>query len=83
MTAWIRPSVWNEFRGTPQTLFSSADGPVPFQSNIGGAWFELNAGIDAMITDGTSLFANAGYQVGINNNNTTAYNGKIGLRMAW
>jgi len=82
MTAWLRPSVWNEFRGVPQTLFSSADGPVPFQSNIGGAWFELNAGMDAMITDSTSLFANVGYQVGINSNNT-AYNGKIGLRMAW
>jgi outer membrane autotransporter protein len=83
MTAWLRPSIWNEFRGAPQTLFSSADGPVPFQSNIGGAWFELNAGMDAVITNNTALFANVGYQVGINNNNDTAYNGKIGLRMAW
>jgi outer membrane autotransporter protein len=82
ITAWIRPSVWNEFRGDPQTLFSSAVGPVPFQSSISGAWFELNAGVDAKITTATSLFASAGYQVSINGN-TTAYNGKGGLRIAW
>ena len=82
ITAWIRPSLWNEFRGAPQTLFSSATGPVPFQSNISGAWFELNAGLDAQITGATSLFASAGYQVATNGN-TTAYNGKAGLRVAW
>ncbi len=82
ITAWIRPSLWNEFRGAPQTLFSSAAGPVPFQSNIGGAWFEANAGLDAQITKATSLFASAGYQVSTDGN-TTAYNGKGGLRVAW
>jgi len=82
ITAWIRPSVWNEFRGAPQTLFSSADGPVPFQSNISGTWFELNAGMDAKITSATSLFSNVGYQVSTNGR-ATAYNGKIGLRAVW
>jgi outer membrane autotransporter protein len=82
ITAWIRPSLWNEFRGAPQTLFSSETGPVPFQSDIGGSWFELNAGMDAQITRATSLFANVGYQVSTNGN-TTAYNGKAGLRVAW
>ncbi|MGY3618842.1 autotransporter outer membrane beta-barrel domain-containing protein [Bradyrhizobium sp. USDA 10063] len=82
ITAWIRPSLWNEFRGTPRTLFSSADGPVPFQSNIGGTWFELNAGMNAQITRATSLFANVGYQVSTNAD-TTTYSGKVGMRMAW
>jgi outer membrane autotransporter protein len=82
MTAWFRPSLWNEFRGAPQTLFSSADGPVPFLSNMSGTWVELNAGMNAEITRATSLFANIGYQISTNAN-TTAYNGKMGLRMAW
>ncbi len=82
ITAWIRPSLWNEFRGAPQTLFSSADGPVPFQSNISGAWFELNAGVDAQIAKTTVLFGSAGYQVSTNGN-MTAYNGKGGLRVNW
>ena len=82
ITAWIRPSLWDEFRGNPQTLFSSAAGPVPFQSNISGGWFEFNAGVDAQINKATSLFASAGYQVSTNSS-TTAYNGKGGLRVAW
>ena len=82
MTAWFRPSLWNEFRGDPQTLFSSADGPVPFRSNVGGMWVELNAGMNAEITKTASLFANVGYQVSTNAN-STAYNGKVGVRMAW
>jgi outer membrane autotransporter protein len=82
ITAWIRPSLWNEFRGDPQTLFSSATGPVPFQSDIGGTWVEVNAGLDAHITKATSLFASVGYQVSTNGS-MTAYNGKGGLRVAW
>ena len=82
ITAWIRPSIWNEFRGDPQTLFSSATGPIPFQSDIGGAWAEVNAGLDAKVTKATSLFGSVGYQISTNGN-MTAYNGKAGLRVAW
>lgn len=82
ITAWIRPSVWNEFAGNPQTLFSSATGPIPFRSDIGGTWFELNAGVNAEINRETSLFANVGYQVATRGN-SDAYNGKLGLRLAW
>jgi outer membrane autotransporter protein len=82
ITAWVRPSFWTEFRGDPQTLFSSATGPIPFRSDLGGSWFEFNAGVDAKITAATSLFGSAGYQVS-SNGNMTAYNGKAGLRVAW
>jgi len=82
ITVWIRPSFWNEFRGNPQTLFSSAAGPVPFQSNISGSWFEINGGLDARITQATAIFANVGYQVSVDRS-ATAYNGKMGLRVAW
>ncbi|MCK1366404.1 autotransporter outer membrane beta-barrel domain-containing protein [Bradyrhizobium sp. 62] len=79
ITTWIRPSLWNEFRGDPQTLFSSAAGPIAFRSDLGGSWFELTAGADSKITASTSLFASAGSQVG----STRAYNGRGGLRVAW
>jgi autotransporter family porin len=82
ITAWVRPSFWNEFSGNPQTLFSSEAGPVPFRSDLGGGWFEFNAGVDAKITTATSLFASGGYQVSTDGN-MTAYNGKGGLRVSW
>jgi outer membrane autotransporter protein len=82
ITAWIRPSLWNEFRGAPQTLFSSAVGPVPFPSNLSGNWLEVNAGVDTVISREASLFANVGYQESIDGN-TAAYSGKAGLRVAW
>ena len=56
-------------------------GPVPVEH--GGTWVELNAGMNAEITKATSLFANIGYQISTNSSNSTAYNGKIGMRMAW
>src|SRR5271170_3549049 len=49
ITAWIRPSYWDEFRGQPQTLFSSAAGPVPFSSEIDGGWVEVDTGLSAAI----------------------------------
>jgi outer membrane autotransporter protein len=79
---WFRPSFWHEFLGDSQTLFSSAAGPVPFQSNLGGNWVELNAGVDAKIARAATLLANVGYEIGLRGN-SYAYNGKVGLRMSW
>jgi outer membrane autotransporter protein len=80
LTAWIRPNFWHEFRGTPQTQFSSADGPVPFVSGLRGRWFELNAGMSGQISRDTSLFANVSYEWGTSQGGT-AYTGKLGLRI--
>ena len=38
ITAWIRPSLWNEFRGNPITSFSSETGFIPFHADLGGLW---------------------------------------------
>jgi autotransporter family porin len=82
--AWLRPSVWHEFLGDSQTLFSSATGPVPFQSDLGGTWVEFTAGVDAKITNAATLFANVSYETGTApHGDSYAYNGKVGLRIAW
>ena len=82
--AWFRPSLWHEFLGDSQTLFSSADGPVPFQSNLGGNWVQLTAGVDAKITKAGTLFANFSYETGTApHGDSYAYTGKVGLRIAW
>ncbi|WP_442865048.1 autotransporter domain-containing protein [Bosea sp. NBC_00550] len=53
MTASLKASLWNEFLGSPKTSFSSATGFIPFRSDLGGAWGEIKAGIDAQITRNT------------------------------
>ena len=55
---------------------------MPFQSNISGSWFEINGGLDASITKATVVFVNVGYEVSVDGSRT-AYNGKMGLRVAW
>jgi outer membrane autotransporter protein len=57
---------------------------VPFQSNLGGNWIQLTAGVDAKITKAGTLFANISYETGTApHGDSYAYNGKVGLRIAW
>jgi outer membrane autotransporter protein len=60
----------------------SANGVVPFRSDLGGTWFEINIGASGQIGQSTSLFANVSYETRFKAN-SYAYNGKIGLRITW
>jgi outer membrane autotransporter protein len=82
VTAWLRPNLWHEFRGDPLTEFSSDTGFVPFRSDIGGPWGELNVGVNGQVNRFTSLFANASYQSRFEGK-TYAYDGKLGIRVNW
>jgi len=82
ITAWLRPNLWHEFRGDPLTQFSSDTGFIPFRSDLGGSWGELNAGINGQIDRYTTLFANASYQQRFEGK-TYAYDGKLGIRVNW
>jgi outer membrane autotransporter protein len=82
ITAWLRPNFWYEFLGDPKTQFSSADGFIPFRADIGGPWFELNAGVSGQIDKRADLFANISYQTKFNDS-TYAIAGKVGVRMLW
>jgi len=82
ITAWLRPNFWYEFLGDPKTQFSSADGFIPFRADLGGPWFELNAGVSGQIDKRADLFASVSYQTKFNDN-TYAIAGKVGVRMLW
>lgn len=82
ITAWLRPNFWHEFRGDTMTQFSSDTGFVPFRSDLGGSWGELNAGINGQIDRHTTLFANVSYQQRFDGQ-TNAYDGKLGIRVNW
>jgi outer membrane autotransporter protein len=82
ITAWLRPSIWHEFRGNPLTEFSSDAGFVPFRAQLGGTWGELDAGISGQISPATTLYASASYQSRFEGK-TFAYTGKAGLRINW
>ncbi|MCL1861753.1 MAG: autotransporter outer membrane beta-barrel domain-containing protein [Proteobacteria bacterium] len=82
MTMWVRPNIWHEFRGKTVTKFSSADGPVPFQSNLNGSWGEINVGVSGQLDRKTTLFANASYNERFDGKGH-GYNGKIGIRVNW
>ena len=82
ITAWIRPNLWNEFRGNPTTSFSSQTGFIPFYADLGGLWGEINAGVSGQITRNTTLYANASYQSRFDGGGF-AYTGKAGVRVNW
>lgn len=58
--AWIRPSVWHEFKGQPKTAFSSESGYVPFEADIQGTWGEVNLGVDYQASRRITFTALAG-----------------------
>ncbi|MDH4981825.1 autotransporter outer membrane beta-barrel domain-containing protein [Hyphomicrobium sp. D-2] len=83
-TAWVRPNFWYEFLGDPKTKFSSETGFIPFAADMGGTTFEINTGFTADVGDGTAIYANASYLVGISENaDGNAYDGKLGVKVAW
>ncbi|WP_170850359.1 MULTISPECIES: autotransporter outer membrane beta-barrel domain-containing protein [unclassified Beijerinckia] len=82
ITAWLRPNLWHEFRGDPKTEFSSATGFIPFRADLGGTWFEINAGISGQLNKNVSVYANASYETRFTGS-SSAYNGKLGVRVNW
>lgn len=82
VTVWLRPNLWHEFEGNPKTEFSSADGFIPFRSDIGGTSIEINGGLSDQIDENTSLYANASYEEGLGNT-SNSYSAKLGFRLNW
>jgi len=82
VTLWLRPSLWQEFRGDPVTRFGSGVDALAFHSDLGGSFGEINVGISGEISRTTSLFANASYQSRFDGGGFS-YNGKGGVRLTW
>ncbi|MNP07718.1 Antigen 43 precursor [compost metagenome] len=76
---WLRPSVWHEFKGQPKTEFSSADGFVPFEADIGGSWWEANLGVDYQADSKVTFYLSAGYQESFDGD-SHSYEGMVGVK---
>lgn len=77
---WIRPSVWHEFKGKAKTEFSSANGYIPFGTDMSGTWGELNVGVDYQINDRTTLTGSLGYQKAFGDDGRS-YEGILGVKV--
>ncbi|PLC42620.1 hypothetical protein C0Q88_11755 [Ralstonia pickettii] len=81
-STWFRASVWQEFRGTSTTSFSSANGWVPFTSSMPATVLDLQAGVTAQFTRTASFYASVGYQISPDGR-LHGYDGKVGMRWNW
>ncbi|MHC2148852.1 autotransporter outer membrane beta-barrel domain-containing protein [Pseudomonas sp. 210_17 TE3656] len=77
---WVRPSIWHEFKSSPKTEFSSNDGFVPFTTDLGGTWTEVNLGVDYQASEKTTIHVSAGYEKGLDND-SHGYEGMIGIKV--
>jgi outer membrane autotransporter protein len=78
----VRLSLLHEFRGNPRTEISSANGYLPFRSDLGGTWWEIKVGVTSKTRQSTYLYGNIGYQRTFDGN-AYAWDAKIGMRMDW
>lgn len=82
ISGWFFANIWHEFKSDAITAFSSEEGNVPFQSDLGGSWWEVGAGISAQWRKGMSLYATISYDKGFDEG-IKAINGNLGLRVNW
>ncbi|WP_448834200.1 autotransporter outer membrane beta-barrel domain-containing protein [Camelimonas sp. ID_303_24] len=82
INVWARANLWNEFLGNPKTWFSSADGFVPFRSDMKGAWTQLGGGVTAQLNGNVALYADASYNIG-HGGDRRSWDGKVGVRVNW
>jgi outer membrane autotransporter protein len=76
----VRPSVWHEFKGKSKTEFSSADGYIPFGTDMSGTWGELNLGVDYQVDERTTVTGSLGYQKAFGKD-SRSYEGMIGIKV--
>ncbi|MBY5543644.1 autotransporter outer membrane beta-barrel domain-containing protein [Rhizobium leguminosarum] len=81
-TVWGRVNLWHEFTAKAQTEVSSANGFVPFSSNLDETWIELGLGATRQVSSNTSLYGNVNFSTSFDGDNY-AWNGKLGLRVNW
>ncbi|WP_294062682.1 autotransporter-associated beta strand repeat-containing protein [Sphingomonas sp.] len=81
-TVWLRANVWREFIANPKTSFSSANGLVPFRSNMKDTWGELGAGVSTTLTRNANLFLTGAYQKSFDRD-VKSWDVKAGLRFNW
>lgn len=79
---WLVANVWHEFKGDPQTEFSTARGYVPFRADLGGSWYQLGIGLTLQVTSATYLYGDVEYARDTDGDDE-AVNAKLGVRIQW
>jgi outer membrane autotransporter barrel domain len=79
---WLLANAWHESRGNAKTAFGSADGDVPFHSDLGSSWWELGVGATAALGDRGSLYATVSYEKAFGDG-VKAFNSTVGYRLNW
>lgn len=64
-------------------MFASGHRDLPFQADVSGTWWQLNAGGTRQFGGNTARYANPGYQRGFAGNRFDARDGKPGVRWNW
>lgn len=82
MSTWLRVDLWREFMANPGVSFSTPTTPVSFHSDLKGTWVGLRAGISSQLARNVFIYANAGYDIGVDNH-SDGYSGKAGIRINW
>ncbi|WP_333681490.1 autotransporter outer membrane beta-barrel domain-containing protein, partial [Dyella sp.] len=82
ISTWLRVDLWREFMANPGVAFSTPTTPVSFHSNLEGSWVGLRAGLSSQLARNVFVYANVGYDFGIDNHGD-GYGGKAGIRINW
>ncbi|MBA8840876.1 autotransporter outer membrane beta-barrel domain-containing protein [Ochrobactrum sp. RH2CCR150] len=82
ITGWLRASYTYQFLEKPNTIFTSATGPVPFEGDFSGSSVILNAGLDADLRDDVSFYANVDYEYQFGDLGQSI-GCQIGLKVKW
>lgn len=82
VTTWFRPNYWYEFLGNPTTEFSAEGGFIPFESDLGGSWVELNSGMSTELSPTSTIYVNSSYNIGLNRD-LDSWDGQIGIKVNW
>jgi len=79
---WLRGNILHEFLGKPRTEFSSADGFVPFRSDLSRTWWQVGLGMNLSLHPRLTLFGAANYEATFDGK-SRALEGKFGVRVNW
>jgi fibronectin-binding autotransporter adhesin len=81
---WLRASIWDVFKGSTNTTFSSLYGEnaIAFQSSTASRWLALDTGLTAQFSKNSSAFINLGWDSSLNSTYHSIY-GKVGIQTRW
>lgn len=82
LQGWLRANVWREFMADPETSFSSAEGFVPFQSDLKGTWAEIGGGVSGEVATGARVYASGAVQTDFGKQ-LTGGDLKVGVHLSW